>query len=703
MAESAASADFLVEIGTEELPPRALPNLQAAFATGLEAAIQKAELNFSGLQSFATPRRLAVLVSGLQLHQTPKRVERRGPPILQSFDDDGKPTRAAEAFAESCGVTPGELKTLETDKGSWLVYRGEVAGQAAADLLPGMVTAALNKLPIPKKMRWGDQAVEFVRPVHWVVMLLGKQVLDAKILGLTAGRTTRGHRFHAPGEIELKHPADYAKRLSSKGMVIADFDKRAAKIRAAAKTAASGLDGAPVLEDSVVDEVAALVEWPVALHGNFDSEFLRLPDEVLTATLQDQQRYFPVRDAAGELLPEFIAISNIDSKEPEQVRKGNERVVRPRLADAAFFWDQDSKSTLAERREQLKDVVFQRGLGSVHDKSERVAALAARIGADLGADPDSVSRAAALAKTDLLTQLVREFPSLQGRMGYYYALNDGEAAEVAVALEEQYLPRHSGGRLPETPVGSALGLADRLDTLAGIFALGRRPTGNKDPFALRRTALGLVRILIEMEIDLDLPAMLREAVELQPLDKIDRDEIVDELFAFIVERMRAYYLDGIAPGLEPGDVSVEVFESVRAREPKSPLDFHQRLQAVRSFLELDESESLAIANKRIANILRGADAVAADGIDPTLFKADEERALSAAVSAVLPRHQADLKARNYAGVLRNLAELREPVDAFFDSVMVMAEDKAQRNNRLAQLTLLRELFLDVADLSCIPS
>lgn len=702
MADSPANADFLVEIGTEELPPRALPDLQAGFASGLETALRKARLNFNELQSFATPRRLAVLVTGLQLQQTPKQVERRGPPIRQSFDDDGKPTRAAEAFAESCGVTPAKLETLETDKGTWLVYRGEVAGQAAADVLPDMVAATLKNLPIPKRMRWGDRTVDFVRPAHWVLMLLGKQVLDATILGLTAGRTTLGHRFHAPGEIELKRPADYAKQLSSKGMVIADFDERATRIRAAAEAAVADLDGTPVLEDSVVNEVAALVEWPVAVRGSFDPKFLRLPVEVLTATLQDQQRYFPVRDAAGELLPEFIAISNIDSKEPEQVRKGNERVVRPRLADASFFWDQDSKNTLAERREQLKNVVFQRGLGSLYEKSERVAALAARIGTKLGADPDTVSRAAALAKTDLLTQLVGEFPSLQGRMGYYYALNDGEAPEVAVALEEQYLPRHGGGQLPETSVGWALGLADRLDTLAGVFALGRRPTGNKDPFALRRTALGLVRILIEKEIDLDLPTMLGEAVDLQPLNKIDRDELVDDLFAFIVERMRAYYLDGIAPGLEPGDVSVEMFESVRARAPGSPLDFHQRLEAVRSFLELDESESLAIANKRIANILRSADA-AADGVDPSLFQADEERALSDAVDAVLPRHQADLEERNYTSVLHNLAALREPVDAFFDSVMVMAEDEAQRNNRLAQLTRLRELFLDVADLSCIPS
>ena len=703
MEDSAASADFLVEIGTEELPPRALPNLQAAFATGLESALRKARLSFSGLQSFATPRRLAVLVTGLQLRQAPKQVKQRGPPIRQGFDTDGQPTQAAEAFAESFGVTTAELKTLETDKGAWLVYRGELAGHAAAELLPEMVPSILNNLPIPKKMRWGDRSVNFVRPVHWVVMLLGKQVLDAKIFGLTAGRATRGHRFHAPAAIDLKRPADYAKQLRSKGMVIADFAERTACIRAAAEAAASGLDGAPVLEDFVVEEVAALVEWPVAVRGRFDHEFLRLPDEVLTATLQDQQHYFPVRNAAGELLPEFIAISNIDSKEPEQVRKGNERVVRARLADAAFFWDQDSKSTLAERHEQLKDVVFQRGLGSLHDKSERVAALAACIAAQLGADANAVSRAAALAKTDLLTQLVGEFPSLQGRMGYYYALNDGEAPEVAVALEEQYLPRHGGDRLPKTPVGWALSLADRLDTLAGIFALGKRPTGNKDPFALRRTALGLVRILIEMEIDLDLAAMLREAVELQPPKKIDRDELVDELVSFIVERMRAYYLNGIAPGLEPGDVSAEMFESVRARAPKSPLDFHLRLKAVRSFLELDESENLAIANKRIANILSSADAIAADGVDSSLFEADEERALSDAVSAILPRHQANLEARNYTAVLRNLATLREPVDAFFNSVMVMAKDEAQRNNRLAQLTRLRALFLDVADLSCIPS
>jgi glycyl-tRNA synthetase beta chain len=696
------TADFLVELGTEELPPKALQTLRDAFANGISKGLAEARLGHDEILSYATPRRLAVLVQALEKKQPAQTIENRGPPTKLAYDESGQPTKAATAFAAKCGIQVSDLDTISTDKGEWLFYKGEVAGKPASQLLGDIVNASLAALPIPKRMRWGNSDVEFVRPVHWLVMLHGKDVVEAQVLGLTAGNKTFGHRFHAPGAIKLQQPADYVPALKKSGWVIADLAERRALIEREAIAAAKSIGGDALLDPAVLEEVTALVEWPVAITGSFSEDFLKLPREVLIYTLQDHQKYFPV-EKNGELLPAFITMSNLDSKEPARVKAGNERVVLPRLADAEFFFRQDSKVKLADRQQALTDVVYQKGLGSLHDKSERVGKLAIAIAPLVNANMDEVERAASLARTDLLTDMVGEFPNLQGRMGYYYATLDNEPKAVAVAIEEQYLPRQAGDRLPTTPAGQALSLADRLDTLAGIFALGKRPTGNKDPFSLRRQALGIVRILIESQIDADLPVLLQAAAKLQPVEdkKNKEDEIGRELYAFILDRMRAWYLDGQAPDFNKGDITPEMFEAVRNRTPASLLDFHQRLGAVQRFMMLESAVSLAAANKRIANILKKAESAATLPVNESLFDADEEKQLYAAVVALVPEHESDLANRNYESALQRLAALREPVDGYFDQVMVMADDDQVRANRLAQLGQLRSLFLDVADISCL--
>ena len=699
----ASTADFLVEIGTEELPPKALRQLERAFADAVRIGIESAGLNTGTQQSFATPRRLALLISDLELRQSPQTIEKRGPSIQVAFDDAGKPAPAGLAFAKSCGVDIEDLDRLETKKGEWLLFRSEEAGHGAGDLLPAIIAEALSALPVPKRMRWGNFDVEFVRPVHWVIMLLGTEIVSSEILGIAAGRQTFGHRFHAPAPISIPKPSKYAALLRKAGSVVADFETRRDIIRQQAEQAAAELNGRAILNANVLDEVTALTEWPVGITGSFDSQYLRLPEEVLIATLQDHQRYFPVRATNDSLLPNFIAISNLESRDFDQVRQGNERVVAPRLADATFFWDQDRRVTLESRREALKQVVFQQTLGSLHDKSVRVAKLAQQLANDFGEDVASAQRAADLAKTDLLTEMVGEFPELQGRVGYYYALQDGESDLVATAIEEQYLPRHAGGNLPATRPGAILALADRFDTLAGIFAAGKRPTGNKDPFGLRRTALAVLRILIEQEFDLDLDRFLRLAINEQPVPEVNPDDLSTELYEFIIDRLKRYCLDGQSPALEKGIVTPEIFESVRVQRAASPLDFHQRLIAVCQFMQMNSAESLAVANKRIANILKSATDDFAEAVDPKIFEADEERVLYDAVGAIRAVHVRDLEDKKYTEVLERLAGLREPVDSYFDTVMVMADDGEQRRNRLSLMNQLRQLFLDVADLSCIPS
>jgi len=689
--------ELLVEIGTEELPPIALRGLELAFADSISRQLSDARLHFSDVQSFATPRRLAVRVHKLSLKQPDQRVERRGPPTKIAFDASGSPTKAAVKFANSNNIALDRLETLETDKGAYLVHRGIEAGRTLEDLVPGIVKLALNELPIPRRMRWGSNDIEFVRPAHWVVLMAGTSIIDANILGQQTGNITFGHRFHAPEAICLERAEEYPAKLEDVGKVVAGFLARKAQILSLAQDAAKAHNGKVHVPDALLSEVTALVEWPIPVVGSFDDGFLQLPDEVLISTLEEHQRYFPVHKAGGGLSNQFITISNIASTAPDQVRLGNEKVVKPRLADAAFFWQQDLKLSLRDRAHKLSDVVYQKGLGSIHDKSQRVAKLAGAIAEALGNNPADAISAGQLAKADLLTEMVGEFPELQGVMGHYYAKLDGEPNDVAIAIGEHYLPRFAGDGLPVTSTGQAVSIADRLDTLTGIFALGKRPSGNKDPFALRRLALGLVRILIEGQIDLDLKQCIQQSLELQPVKS--EASIVDDIYDFIVDRLKNYYLDGQNPLLKQGAITAEQFEAVRQRMPVSPLDFHHRLNAVAGFAQLPEGESLAAANKRIANILKAAKLSGTEQIDAALLTEPAEIALFDALTAIADNHADAVLRQDYGKALSQLAELRAPVDRFFDNVMVNADDAAIKANRLALLLRLRRLFLDVADLS----
>ncbi len=682
--------DLLLEIGTEELPPKALLTLSEAFSVALVDGLAKAGLSHGALHSYATPRRLAVYIEKLSTAQPDQVQERRGPAVAACFDAAGKPTQAALGFARSCGVAIEQLERQETDKGAWLVYRHTQAGKPTVDLLQALIEDALAKLPIPKRMRWADLDVAFVRPVHWVLLLFGGEVVDTTVMGLRAGRATYGHRFHHPDAISIQQAADYAAALLNPGHVVADFAARRAAIRDQVEAAAGKAGGQAVIDPALLDEVTALVEWPVALLGRFEECFLQVPQEALISTMKGNQKYFHVVDSAGRLLPYFITLCNIDSRDPAQVIAGNERVIRPRFTDAAFFWEQDRKQPLAALRDDLKSVVYQQKLGTQYDKSLRVAALARVIASAIGADPVRAERAAALAKCDLLSHMVGEFPELQGVMGRYCAQHDGEDGEVAQAIDEQYLPRHAGDTLPSTPTGQALALADKLDTLAGIFAIGLKPSGDKDPYGLRRAALGAVRILIERQLALDLESLLRQAVAAIPVKAV-ADDTVAAVFDYMMERLRAYYLDSA--------VSADEFDAVLATRPVSPYDFEQRVRAVTAFRRLPEAESLTAANKRIRNILKQVAGAVPERITPQLFAEPAESQLYERLSVLLTDVTPLLDAGNYSSALERLAGLRGPVDQFFDSVMVMSEDTAQRDNRLALLNTMSQLFLRVADLS----
>jgi glycyl-tRNA synthetase beta chain len=751
--------DFLVELGTEELPPTALRGLEQAFAAGLRAGLEKAGLTHGEVVSFATPRRLAVMVKKLAARQPDQDIKRRGPPVSASFDANGQPTRAALAFAESCGIAVDALQKLDEVKGSFLFFIGTKPGAAATELLPQIVQASLDTLPIPRRMHWGSGTAEFVRPVHWLVMLYGKDVVPATLLETTAGNLTRGHRFHAPKPIRLTTPAVYVRSLRDRGYVIADFAVRRALIEQKVRAVATELGGRALLSDELLDEVTALVEWPVPLAGRFEERFLELPREVLISTLQDHQRYFAVEDAQGRLMPTFITVSNIESRDPAKVREGNERVVRPRLADAAFFWEQDRKQPLSARQPALDTMTFQVKLGSLGDKTRRIRSLAGEIAASgVGASADA-ERAAELCKCDLLTAMVGEFPELQGIMGTYYALADGEPAEVAVAIREHYLPRGAGDELPETHAGLAVALADKLDTLAAIFEINEKPSGNKDPFGLRRAAIGLLRILIEKRLNLDLRQFIDRALSGVRAD-IDRirsaraanvtsasstsghgtaaatnthsggpvtagakgathalhgridssapagsttPSTADQVYDFIMERLRGYYLERATSSV-PGSAAftTEMFDAVLATRPASPLDFDARLKALRAFLDLPEATSLAAANKRIANILRKAGEMQRTEVDVETLKESAEVRLFDAMRSLRDAVTTALAQREYANALGRLAQLRPPVDAFFDQVMVMDEDPRLRANRLALLAQLHGLFIGIADLSRLP-
>lgn len=688
--------DFLVEIGTEELPPKSLFTLAKAFADGVEQGLGDANVKHGNVEWFATPRRLAVRIADVASQQPDQEIKRLGPALTNAYDANGQPTKAALGFAASCGVAIEELQQADGPKGRVLQYVGLKAGQATAVLLPNIVSAALNALPVAKRMRWGAGAQEFVRPVHWIVMLLGSTVVDAEILGIRSGKESRGHRFHAPKPIVVATPAKYAEVLRDKGHVMVDVNARRESIRSGVTEIATSLGGVAVIEDALLDEVTALVEWPVPLAGRFDARFLELPAEVPIATMQDHQRYFPVRDAGGKLMNHFITVANIESRDPDKVRDGNERVVRPRLADAAFFWETDRKEKLAARCEPLRAVTFQNKLGSLFDKSARVAVLAKRIADSIGADAGLAERAALLSKCDLLTLMVGEFPELQGLMGRYYAQLDGEDGEVAAALEEQYWPRFSGDRLPVTKTGLAVALADKLDTIAGVFSIGQKPTGTRDPFGLRRAALGILRITIERTLDTDLLQLVTTAVGLQPVAA--PPETVDEIWAYLMERLRGWYLEANTGS----PITTEMFDAVLASRSHSPLDLDIRLRALQSFLALPDADSLAAANKRIANILRKVSTEVSGAVETARLIEPAEQQLFQHVVAMERAVNSQLARREYGAALSQLASLRADVDKFFDSVMVMAEDPEVRANRLGLLVRLRGLFLQIADLSRLP-
>ncbi len=688
-----AAGDFLVEIGTEELPPKALRTLMEAFAESLELAIVEARLQHGPVHAFASPRRLAVLIEDLARKQAARKTKQKGPPVSVAFDGDGNITAAGQAFARKCGVAPSRLGRTKTDKGEWLSCDVVEAGSPARELMPELIEKALASLPIPRRMRWGAGDEEFVRPVHWVVLLHGRTVVKASIMGVPAGNKSRGHRFHAAKPVTIRSPDDYLDALEKEGHVIADFDRRRELIVKGAAAEAKKAGGSIVVAESLYDEVTGLVEWPVPITGSFDAAFLALPREVVESTLTGHQRYFPVVDKNGDLLPRFVTVANLESKDVRRVRDGNERVVGPRLADAAFFWDNDRRKTLESRQVELREVVYQRGLGSLQDKSIRTAALAAAIGEMLGVDTAIVQRAASLAKCDLLTGMVGEFPELQGTMGRYYAISDGEPQAVADAISEQYLPRFSGDDLPASVDGQILAVADKLDSLAGIFSLGKKPSGNRDPFGLRRAALGIVRILIECGIDVDLKSLIAAAADAQPAGKIDGDALGDAVYTFITDRLRRYFLD------RDSKLAPETFDAVVARGPASLVDFELRLKAVQTFIELESASSLSAANKRIANILKQAADENAEPVRENLLQDASELALWKALGDAKQSVEPMLAERRYEDSLAALAELRDPVDRFFDDVMVMVDDSAIRSNRLALLSELRSLFLDIADIS----
>ncbi len=686
--------DFLVEIGTEELPPKSLKTLMSAFTLGIEAELNKAKLQHTAIKGYATPRRLAVLVSGLDAQQADIETERLGPAVAAAFDSNGAPTPAAIGFAKGCGLNVDELEQTETDKGLRLVFRRVEEGLATKALLPDIVNKALKDLPIARRMRWGASRIEFVRPVHWVVMLFGKNVVPGSIMGLDSGRTTRGHRFHSNTEVSIASPADYSNTLR-KAFVIADFVERRSLIEDGVNQLARGADGNAVIDIDLLDEVTALNEWPVPLMGRFDEHFLEVPAEALVSSMKEHQKYFHVVDATGQLLPRFITVANIDSRDATKVIAGNEKVIRPRLSDAAFFYKTDKNTTLEQRCEMLKNVVFQAKLGSIHDKSQRVATLADYLAPTIGAEPELAKRAAVLSKADLVTEMVQEFADLQGTMGRYYAQHDGEDDAVAAALYEQYLPRFAGDSVASSSVGTTLAIADRLDTLVGIFGIKQPPTGSKDPFALRRASLAVLRTLVEQGIDLDLKLALDKALSLHNNLSLSAEETSKQVLTYMLERFRSWY--------EEDKIRPEVFLAVMAKSPTRPLDIHRRVQAVNDFSQLPEARNLASANKRVSNILSKQDAAIAANVDSGLLHENAEKALAEQLAILSGTLQPLIAGQDYGQILQQLAQLQQPVDDFFDQVMVMADDMNLRQNRLAILSQLRELFLEVADVSLLAS
>ena len=683
--------NFLVEIGTEELPPKALKTLATSFADNVEAELNQAGLTFDKIEWFAAPRRLAVKVLNLATQQPSKEIEKRGPAVSAAFDAEGKPTKAAEGWARGCGITVEQAERIATDKGEWLVHRAKIEGQPTKNLLNDIVANALAKLPIPKPMRWADKTVQFIRPVHTVTMLLGDELIEGEILGVENARTIRGHRFLGEKEFEIQHADQYPQLLREKGSVVADFNERKAEILAKSQAKATALGGVADIEESLLEEVTSLVEYPNVLAAKFEERFLAVPAEALVYTMKGDQKYFPIYDKEGKLLPHFIFVSNINPEDPTAIIEGNEKVVRPRLTDAEFFFKTDLKQKLVDRLPRLETVLFQQQLGTLKDKTDRIEQLAGEIAKQIGADEAKAKRAGLLSKCDLMTNMVFEFTDTQGVMGMHYARHDGEDEEVAVALNEQYMPRFAGDELPKSLVASAVALADKFDTLTGIFGIGQAPKGSADPFALRRAALGVLRIIVEKNLPLDLEDLVKKSAALFG-DKLTNQNVVADVVDFMLGRFRAWYQDeGIA---------VDVIQAVLARRPTRPADFDARVRAVSHFRTLDSAEALAAANKRVSNILAKADAAIGE-INLTACVEPAEKALAEAVLALRTEIQPLIAKGDYTAVLDKLANLRVPVDSFFDNVMVNAEDPALRQNRLAILNTLQGLFLQVADISVL--
>ncbi|WP_318466499.1 glycine--tRNA ligase subunit beta [Photobacterium leiognathi] len=683
--------NFLIELGTEELPPKALRTLAEAFAANFEAELKAADLPHDGIKWYAAPRRLALKVTGLAENQPDKVVEKRGPAITSAFDADGNPTKAAQGWARGNGITVDQAERMVTDKGEWLLFKQEVKGQPAQTLLPELAAAALAKLPIPRPMRWGDKDTQFIRPVKTLTMLLGDELVEGTILGVASARTIRGHRFMGEAEFTIDNADQYPAILEERGKVMADYEARKAIIVADAQKAAQAVGGTADLEDDLVEEVTSLVEWPVVLTASFEEKFLKVPSEALVYTMKGDQKYFPVYDAEGKLVPKFIFVSNIISNDPSQIISGNEKVVRPRLADAEFFFNTDLKSKLIDRLPQLETAIFQKQLGTIKDKTDRITELAGYIADKIGADVDNAKRAGLLAKCDLMTSMVFEFTDTQGVMGMHYARHDGEQEDVALALNEQYMPRFAGDQLPSTPVSSAVAMADKLDTIVGIFGIGQAPKGS-DPFALRRASLGVLRIIVENGYDLDLVDLVAKAHSLFG-DKLTNNNVDSDVIEFMLGRFRAWYQDA--------GFSIDVIQAVLAMHPTQPADFDKRVKAVSHFRELDAAESLAAANKRVGNILAKFDGELPTTVDNSLLVEAAEKELAEKVTAVVAALEPVFAAGDYQTALTELASLREPVDAFFDNVMVMADDEKLKVNRLALLNLLRNQFLKVADISLL--
>src|SRR5690554_605933 len=686
------SRDFLFELGTEELPPTALKSLLAALTSAVKAGLDEAELSYRHINSYASPRRSALVVEQLAEATPIRQVTNWGPPVQVAFDGDDKPTRAAEAFAKKNGLAIDQLTTANDGKAEKLVAQQQAGGKPAVGLLATIVNAALAQLPIPKRMRWGAKRIEFVRPVHWLVMLFGDQVIEAEVLGLTAGRESRGHRFHHNQTVSIDTPSHYD-ALMKAAYVQVDMAARRALIIEQVNREASAINGTAVIDQDLLDEVTALVEWPVALTGRFEERFLQVPAEALISSMAEHQKYFHVVDKNGQLMPYFITVANIESQDPQQVIDGNERVIRPRLSDAAFFFDTDKKRPLETQSQRLSTIVFQAKLGSVLEKTDRIATLAASIASDINADPVKAKRAGELSKADLVTEMVLEFDTMQGVAGYYYALNDGEDPEVAEALKEQYLPKHSGDQLPITVTGTLVALADRLDTIVGIFGIGQKPTGSKDPFALRRASLGALRLMVENDVNLDLRELLTRAAAGHGSNIKDAAQAVQDSLVYMLDRFRAWY--------EEDQIAVEVYLAVAAKKLSHPMDINTRVLAVDAFAQLPEAQALAIANKRVSNILSKLDSAPPTEVDTALLREPAEQQLAEAVADKAQQVAPLLSARRYADALAELATLRTAVDTFFDDVMVMVEEPALRNNRLALLAQLRGLFLQVADISAL--